>query len=350
MKKKFRIFVYILLNTFFLFVLIDLFLGKLFLQKIGKYYTEDSFRVYNRYFDYTLKENLNTQNAVWGNSIYQLCTDERGFKTECNRSIKNNYKFAFIGDSFAEGIGLPYEKTFVGIFEEKIKNKVINMAVASYSPYIYKKKIKFFLDNKINFEHLIVSVDLTDLEDDWRRKNSLNKKKKLVNNKTSYNLKKLLSDYLPITYYISKKVNWYLKIKYQNQFYFGHLDREKNGAAWSYLKSYENLNEKIKNIVLNMTELKILLNEKGIKMSVLLYPHQASILYDKKNSFYLDLWKNFCKDNNCYKTIDAYTPFFEILEKSNKKYITKKYFIPGDAHFNFEGNKFVAEIIYNNFK
>jgi hypothetical protein len=351
MKKKFRIFFYILLNTFFIFTLIDFFFGKLFFQQIGIHHLESSFIVHNEHFNYTLEKNLNSNNAVWGNNIYQLCTDERGFKTQCNRKIKSNYKFAFIGDSFTEGIGLPYEETFVGIFEKRNKNEVINMGVASYSPYIYKKKIKFFLDNNLSFEHLIVSIDLTDLEDDWKRKDDLNKKKelgnKLVNKKSIYDLKKFLYSYLPITYYISKRINWYLKVKYPNLFYFNHLDQKKNAARWSYINSYKDLNKKIKNIILNMTELKMLLDEKNIKMSVLLYPHQASILYDKKDSIYLETWKNFCKENKCYKIIDAYTPFFEVLEKTDKQYITKKYFIPGDSHFNFEGNKFVAEIIYN---
>ena len=90
-------------------------------------------------------------------------------------------KIAFIGDSFTEGIGLPYENTFVGQFKIKTDLDVVNLGVASYSPSIFLKKIKYLINNNIiSFDHLVVSIDLTDLEDDWSRQydENINKTKK----------------------------------------------------------------------------------------------------------------------------------------------------------------------------
>ena len=107
-----------------------------------------------------------------------------GFKYNCKDSPRNNYEIVFIGDSMTEGIGLPYKKTFVGKFQNKTKFSIANMAVASYSPVIYLKKIDYFIKNNLIFDHLIVGVDLTDFEDDWRRDKRYNENK---NNKKKNN-------------------------------------------------------------------------------------------------------------------------------------------------------------------
>ena len=77
-----------------------------------------------------------------------------------------SFDLAFIGDSFTEGIGYPYEKTFVGIIEKESKLKIANIAVSSYSPIIYFFKTKELLNDGISFEHLIVFIDISDVQDE----------------------------------------------------------------------------------------------------------------------------------------------------------------------------------------
>ena len=93
-----------------------------------------------------------------------------------------------------------------------------------------------------------------------------------------------------------------------------------------------------------MTETYNYLKDNDIKFSILIYPHQASIKYDKKNSLYRKTWDEFCI-NKCINFIDAYTVFFDELNHSSKEEIMKKYYIPGDPHFNEEGNKKIYEIL-----
>jgi len=51
------------------------------------------------------------------------------------------------------------------------------LGVASYSPNIYLKKIKYLINNNIiSFDHLVVGINLTDLEDDWSRSKKINNK------------------------------------------------------------------------------------------------------------------------------------------------------------------------------
>ena len=111
---------------------------------------EKSYRVKNPYFHHTLKPNVKTK-SFWGNIEYNTCTNSHGFRTSCkkNKDKDNSFQIVFIGDSFTEGLGLPYDDTFVGIIANKLKEKKIaNLAVSGYSPSIYYIKIK----------HLFISI------------------------------------------------------------------------------------------------------------------------------------------------------------------------------------------------
>lgn len=213
------------------------------------------------------------------------------------------------------------------------------MGVASYSPNIYLKKIKYLINNNIiSFDHLVVGIDLTDLEDDWSRSKKINKN--II--KKNINLKVFLARNLPTTYLILKKINWYFKIHIIKNVNINHLDYYKNKSSWAYIEDYNELGKKIKNHIKYKEELFIFLKEKNIQISVLIYPHQASIKFDQKNSLYKNIWNQYCI-NKCYKFIDAYSIFFDMIDKSSKDQVMNTYYIKGDPHFNENGNDIIFE-------
>ena len=75
----------------------------------------------------------------------ETITDELGLRVG-NKSplkTKDNENIFIFGDSFTYGVGLEYEKTFVGMIEKKIKNQnIFNFGVGSYSPSVYLYKLK----------------------------------------------------------------------------------------------------------------------------------------------------------------------------------------------------------------
>ena len=342
----------IFLITLILFFFTDFFFGERILKKFKVIYLEELLKVSNDDYGYSFKSNINTNFAVWGNTYYKLCTDSRGFKFNCKDKELKNYEIAFIGDSFTEGIALPFQKTFVGKFKQKTKLDIVNLGVSSYSPNIYLKKIKYLISNKIViFNHVIVGIDLSDLEEDWKRR-EIEKKRNTSNTNSREQLKVILKLFLaknlPTTYLILQKINWYIKLELIKNLSVDHLDYSKNRGSWSYIKKYDKLNEKIENQVNNMNELFNYLKDNNIKLSILIYPHQASIKYDVKDSLYKKIWKNYCK-NKCFKFIDAYSIFFDELNDTSKDEIMKKYYIKGDHHFNEKGNDVVFKILLKNF-
>ena len=135
--------------TFFL--LIDLLLSQLFLLNILENdilnANKESFenRVFNKDYNYTYKKQVKFKTHYQGN-IYTITTNDLGFRDDNILSLDRDKEYSIvIGDSFIEGVGLEYEDTIVGILNQNLESnsfKFLNAGVASYSSYIYLKKIK----------------------------------------------------------------------------------------------------------------------------------------------------------------------------------------------------------------
>ena len=178
MTKKLRFFLITFLNVLIIILLIDFFIGKkiekiLFSKKIN----QNKIQIGTKNLDYhhTIKKNLNVK-TFYNKYEYKVCSNEYAMRISCEKTnkINNNnnkqYDVMFIGDSFTFGVGLDYNKTFVGIVENQLKNlKIGNMAISSYSPTLYYLKTKKFLEDGFKIRQLIVFIDISDIEDESKR-------------------------------------------------------------------------------------------------------------------------------------------------------------------------------------
>ena len=115
-----------LFTSVVLILTIDFAFGKLILIKFDKYFSTTNFyerlvRIDHPYYHHTLRPNVKYKKAQSFNDFFTLCTDNHGFKFECDKERGKEFDYAFMGDSFVEGVALKYSETFVGIFERKKK-------------------------------------------------------------------------------------------------------------------------------------------------------------------------------------------------------------------------------------
>ena len=77
-----------------------------------------------------------------------------------------------MGDSFTEGVGYDFEKTFVGIVDKALSTKgmeVLNAGVIGYFPAIYFKKTEYLLETlKLKFNHMVLFLDISDIADEFK--------------------------------------------------------------------------------------------------------------------------------------------------------------------------------------
>jgi hypothetical protein len=158
----------IALVTILMFVIVDFFAGNVLLSMARKEGKKDTFRTSHPRYHHTLQPSY-AGPAYWGPFSYKVCTNASGMKSDCGDTslAEKHFDIAFIGDSFTEGVGVPYEDSFVGMVAKAHPElKIANLGVVSYSPTIYLKKLEDYLKHGYTFKKVIVFVDIGDIMDE----------------------------------------------------------------------------------------------------------------------------------------------------------------------------------------
>lgn len=360
------------LNTFTLFsiiILLDLFFTYFIFSKFNFYekiYPNLDHRISNINYHHSFRENVSTYD-LWGKYKYSFKTNSLGFKDRDIREIKkltsSKKRVIIIGDSFIEGIGYEYDDTFVGLFDKHELNEdieILNAGVASQSPIIYYKKIKYLIEKeKINFNELIVFLDISDIPDEYYYNINFDS-----SDNKNYNFRDHLQDffiknsslYLFLDVILDKlnllKEEYILKYRASREF---NIDFSKTTiqkinlykslnvkrGMWSHDINAWNLHgAKGRELAdLYLTKLFDLCKKNNIKFTLSIYPWPIHIFYDHDPSFHRDYWVNWAKNKNI-KLID----FFDYFISENPEETIEKFFISGDIHWNKEGHIFINEI------
>ena len=358
-------------------LLLDIMIGSSILSLISGS-SEKYYRIRHHVYHHTLRENVDTDKALWGSTYYRVCTNRFGFKSRCGIQDRNpgKYDIGFIGDSFTEGIGMPYSDSFVGMVDANFPDlSVANLAVTSYSPKIYLSKIKHLLRQGIYFDHLFVFIDISDIMDDgsayvYQNGYVYDAPNGPKNSDTTidsvdiffYNLKVSTGNNFPITYKLLRHTvrgtinalteeprnpdqptdNKNLQVDEKTVFNF---DR----SAWTY--DFDNPNygphgveEAVNQSLQYMIELHELLASQGIELSVGIYPWPGQLAHDTAESRQVHIWSDFC-ETRCAHFVSLFPFFFEQIEKHGLADTYEKYYIDGDVHFNKQGNTVIANAI-----
>ncbi len=310
---------------------------------------EREYRIKNPYFHHTLKANVKTK-SYWGNLEYSTCTNNYGFRVDCDneKNKENSRQIIFIGDSFTEGLGLEYNKTFVGLYKNFTNFNVLNMGVTSYSPIIYYNKIKYYLEKGLKIDHVVVFLDISDIDDEANYYEKCNNSLKICDRKTEDTNKNLVQiekdfirDNFPLSNFVSLKTKELKrKIKPKNYIYREDFKR----SAWTYQNNKENYQLGIDNSLKYMSFLSNVLKKKNIKLSLAVYPHPATLIHDIEDSKHVSIWRKFCI-NKCTNFINLFPIFFNEIKNNNQMKIIKKYYIHNDIHFNEAGNRKIFNYI-----
>lgn len=346
-----------------LFVGIDFFLGNKFISifNLDREKIEKNYRVEHPVFHHTLLPDYDGF-GYWGNQKYKICTNHLGFKDYCDKSLQvsSEVDIAFIGDSFTEGIGLPYEDSFVGqIAKARPDLRIANLGVSSYAPSIYLAKIKKLLDDGFIFKELVVYIDISDIQDEavsYQYKDGIVQEPESVRNDRINSVasqspyKKFLKKYLPITYIFMSRIQA-MKDHANAKDY---LERDFSRSAWTYNQNSlgygsAGVDASITKAVVLMNDLYGLLNHRGIKLSVGVYPWPAQLLYDNVDSRQVQIWKDFCT-NKCSHFYNLFPVFFALEKDVGAPKVIDQYFIKGDVHFNAEGAKLIADNFLDGYK
>ena len=331
-------------------------------------------RIPDPVFHHTLRANYNGWD-VWGDQRYPVHTNSLGFKDATSRAVPlvaDRRRVLFIGDSFTEGVGLPYEQTFVGRFAQAHPEyDVLNAGVVSYAPSAYFEKVNDLIRQGLRFDEVIVYIDISDVRDeavgycyDARGKLQM-RDLRLCEVSTcptdapetawwKHDLRRTF--YVPDFAYhlIKQRTMASTNAQEMPDPALTEEDAVKPGAVygsdtdprarWTYDPQTTcfgtlGIDGGIRKAREQMDRLYSLLDAHDITLSVGIYPWPQQLLYDSADSLQVRLWRDWCADR-CRAFYNHFPVFFAY--KRTHPHFLKELFIWGDTHYSAAGNAVLA--------
>ena len=317
---------------------------------------EEAYRSPHPVYHHTLARHYDGM-GVWGGKYYRVCTNGHGFKSDCSdvSDFRLNYDIGFIGDSFTEAVGLTYEESFVGKFAIQRQDlKVANLGVSSYSPTIYSAKIKHLMEQGIRFDHILVFVDISDIQDEsWYFTDRNGDVLRRFNGASERNVRftrvvNFLKQNLSLTHaaYVVLK-----KSLVEERQVASSRPFDQSRSTWTNDVRSEGYGDlgvtgSIEKALAQMESLHEFLERRGVGLSVAVYPWPAQLremeLTESADNRQVAIWKEFCH-SRCTSFIDFFPEFNRHVQATSARAVYEKYYISGDVHFNEVGNSLIFD-------
>ncbi len=315
----------------------------------------------SRYYHHDLKKSHKLNRHIESRR-FTLYTNSLGFIDASNRTVplkSDKFRILFMGDSFTEGIGYPYDQTFVGLLAKQMDPSVVevlNAGVRSYSPKLYYLKTKYLIETLgLKFNHIYVLIDISDIQDEIAYEN-------YVPGDLSYRLASCdvwLKDHF-ISYRQLTENIFAEALAGFRQKVFGTDDmihawgsrRDLWGNVMDYVRERGEwlTNEEVYNtwgkrgIELaqrNMFLLYQLCKQHGIGMTIVVYPWPYQVMHQELDSMQVKIWKDFA-ENLKVEFVNCF-PYF--IDQGDPRANVRKFFLANDVHWNNEGHILMVDII-----
>jgi len=311
-------------------------------------------RVRSEIFHHGFAPKISVVAEHWGPRACLYRTNSLGFRDAVVRDVPlvgSRRRILFMGDSFTEGVGVPYERTFVGLTAAALEPRgveVLNGAVSLYSPTIYERKTRWLLEDVgLRFDELVVFIDISDILDEtayhldqddhvvleglvrrhaqraaerWERIHALG---------ALQTLGRFLDDH---TLLLARAYDA-LDARLEDPLHYG--------AGWTFdaglMAEYGRAG--LARARERMDALARLVAARGIRLTIAVYPWPDQILMRDRASLQARFWKSWA-DEHGVPLID-YFPVF--VRDEPPRETVRRYFISGDVHWNEAGHRLVAE-------
>ena len=321
---------------------------------------ERSARVANPVYDHGLAANFEGYD-VWGEARYPLFTNSLGFKDGWVREVPlkgSSRRILLMGDSFTEAIGMPYEDSFFGLLnragqQREQKIEFLDAGVASYSPSIYYKKVKYLLDHGLQFDEVVLLSDSSDVEDEATSyfciDDDPNYQKLCTTPPGTYPpagpLKRnFFIDHFVVTNRVRITLKRWIQSASGNR--RRAIEHDHDRIGWTTPNPdparYRPLGVEggIARSLENMTKLSDLLASRGIPLTIVVYPWAQQIAQNDRDSRQVKLWRDFCP-GRCKAFINLFPAFFAVADSQKDWY--EGLYILGDDHFSAAGNRMLFD-------
>jgi hypothetical protein len=334
-------------------VALDLGFGALFIPSVSK------FRLPHSYYHHDLRPNAEGR-PEWGYEAEQtIAVDSLGFRDREVREVPlraERKRIVLMGDSFVEGMYVPWAETFAGRLQEALGARgidVLDAAVCSYSPKLYYLKTRYLLEQVgLKFDELWVFVDISDAQDEVIYKDF----EPLRGGRLWFEVKQRLRlwsfTYNTVSRLIERARGESTYINYQGGVFRFLSDDAlrllhdpqllQHRGAWTVdPELYRDWGKRGLDLgAENMRKLVELCRAHGIRMTVVVYPWPGQIRAGDLDSVQARFWSRFC-DAHQVRFVNLF-PAFVPGSSEEAEEVVRRYFRRGDVHWNEAGHELIA--------
>jgi len=315
----------------------------------------------NPFYHHGLRANASVMDT-FGDRRYPFFSNSLGMRDGSVREIssrKNGPRILLIGDSFTEGVGLPWEKTFAGLLDSQLSKKgieVLNSGVNSYCPILFQGRLQYLLFQRhFEVDRVVVFVDISDIMQELtfrRNKDGFIESQPLFPesisevlryNRTEEWLQKNIEDHFVILGAIVRN----FRLWYRNYGAGRAIRQQDEIPTWAYeWPEYRGPYETQIRMGLNsakehMTQIASDLRQRNIELSIVVYPWPQQIRAATSPSQAEVIWGTWAKENSV-QFINLF-PLFVNTSPAEK--IISRYYLKNDSHWNEKGHQLVAEAL-----
>lgn len=298
-------------------------------------------------------------------SIYYI--NSLGMRDDSCREVpvrSDRPRLLLVGDSFVEGVGVSWEQSMAGRLAAALAPKeveVLNAGVASYAPTVYDAWVTHLIrDQGLEVDRVAVFLDMSDIKDEFHYQvqpdgTILYASFGAVQNEAqrmafaeyaidwvetyvegNFVLMGALVRNLRLLWLKSPLVPWYIRAEDEIPLW---------GYDWGeYRGPYESFVAKgLTKADVALTRLATFLKERNIPMTLVVYPWPQQTRRGMENSRVVTYWQAWAKSHG----VDFVSLFPLFIRAGPAEEVIRKYHNVGDAHWNPDGNAFVADYLLN---
>ena len=307
-----------------------------------------TYRVRSPLYHHDLAPNTSST-ARWGAGTYPFFTNSLGFRDARVRHVPARsevLRVLFLGDSFTEGIGVVYPETYVGRLANEWGERhieVLNAAVASYSPIIYARKLRYLLEDvHVRVDYLVVAIDPSDVADE-SQDYTVDSTGAVVKRyrETGRSWKEILK-YNSLIFRVADVTRSLLRDRVAEA-ERGELAGLDPRSDWTFdRRAFDRYGaEGLRLATIHMDEVLAIARRHDIGVAVLVYPWPAQIMAGDSVSIHVEHWQNWARE----RRVPFFSLFPAFFADADPRQTIRRTFIPHDTHWNAEGHALVTRTL-----
>jgi len=284
--------------------------------------------------------------GVWGGKRYPVRTNNLGFRDAQVRVVplrSTSPRVVVIGDSFTEGLGVPYADTYAGLLDRYLAGRdiqLLNAGVMSYAPSIYYRKLRYLLEDVgLRFDYVVVAIDLSDIGDEARLYR-MDSTEQVVSRPASESGENLRTRFASFANDHSLLLHVIHRLRVAA--YVGRSDPSRYSDWTNDPRAYREYGaEGLKLALDRMNRLEALLRRHGIGLAIVVYPYPGEVARRDSASLQVRVWRHWAGDH----TVPFFNLFPAFLSYGPAPAAIRDNFIAHDVHWNARGHQLVARTL-----